>query len=250
MKKHTQPKGEDMVVLLERQAFTDTLDFKVYEQYASLQLIDECVDIKVKATDIPYVSIPGYGRNILPVTCDTFVWKVMKKGEGVWWSYAPNLQVGVNYQTGRLEQVHDNLDMITQSLAITINEGDTLSLEIMRTHDEVKAFLLNLDTGEEVMHYFKVERLWGYYYNLDLYFKDDSEEHIRMQYMTFDAYSLPKDARVCVHARDWESQDLTYEGWKEHHTILAQTREVTVYQANADKADDTVAKADGNPHGN
>jgi hypothetical protein len=243
MKKHTHPKGDDMVVLLERQAFTDTLDFKVYEKYASLQLIDECIDIRVNATEIPYVSIPAYGRNILPVTCDTFVWKVMKKGEGVWWSYAPNLQVGVNYQTGRVERVHDNLDMITQSLAITISEGDTLSLEVMRTNDEVKAFLLNLDTGEEVMHYFTVERLWGYHYNLDLYFKDDSEEHIRMQYMTFDAYSLPNDAKVCVHARDWENQDLTYDGWNEAHEILAQTREVTVYRAK-------VSPVDGNHNGN
>ena len=233
MKKEYPPKAPDTVVLLERQSFKDTLDFKVYENFATLQLIDECVDIKVNATEIPYVNITGYGRSILPVACDTFVWKVMMKGEGVWWSYAPNLNLGVNYQTGRVERVHDNLDMITQSLPITISEGDTLSLEVMRTHDEVKAFLINLDTGEEVMHYFTVERIWNYHYNLDLYFKDDTEEHIQMQYMTFDAYSLPTDAKVCVHARDWESQDLTYDGWKEAHEVLAQTREVTVYRAKA-----------------
>jgi len=125
MKRHMHEKSPDMVVLLERQSFTDTLDFKAFDKYATLQLIDECVDIRVNATEIPYVSIPGYGQNNLPVTSDTFVWKVMKKGEGVWWSYAPNLQVGVNYETGRVERVHDNLDLISQSLPITITEGDT-----------------------------------------------------------------------------------------------------------------------------
>jgi len=103
-------------------------------------------------------------------------------------------------------------------------------LEIHRNHDEVKVFLTNLYTDEKIMHFFTMERLWDYYYNLDLYFKDESEEHIRMQFMTFDGFSLPKEARTCVHARDWESQDLTYDGWKEHHEILARTREVTVYR--------------------